>query len=1243
MVMTSSQIGQMAYAQSAMFGGFNSYAQQITPPYGGRPGMGLGVPGGMPGYSPGPPPMPPPMMPQSGWQMPQYGGVGTMMMGLPNSPAGSYLPQATGERIAGAGFAGLSAGIGGLSTLSGVAGMAGMGMQMAGIGGGMATGLAAAGGSLPMAGLAAAGYAANQFNQGFQQHQQVGNMLRQNFGGMQIGGGGRGGYGFGAQQTGEISSMLREMGTADLGTNMEELTQVMGNMGKMKLMRGVQTMKEFQSKFRETLGTLKEIAQTMNTTLGEASEFMSASRQMGFFSGQDISRNLAQTRIGAGVTGMSVGQMQQIGQMGSQMGMSMGMRGRTGAGAAQNIATNIGLANQTGVLSDEMMFEATGGLTGAEGVQALTARTMQINKKWLNRGAGRVTLAAMWDPETGGINQDMMQKIQRGEISFQEARRIGRRNISKTGGRRSEFFSQQERIAGMAMEEGGMELAMGMVESHIGGRAGVDLGDPIVQRKMRRMLGMSQAEVEAFTELRRNMPRLNAERRSKTRQQVSEQMRNKLREHTGFSGFQRRMQQMWEREVDAPLQQIADDVTTSVAGFFEEMASEMEGRVRTEVSQQTKTRISDWARGKGKIGVGSAAEMSAFQSEMRRAGGGMGPGAGSARGMARSLGQFLGTRGPDMTDQLRDLKAYDHGLNPNASAEEREEWLNRWQRDVGKGFAGTGIGSKEQQELRDRALDLTYSSMSQDQQDKWIANRSNKEKAFQMAKSQIAMLRNNDSRFEKMFAGGSWAQKYGRLQALTGGEGGAGQLSVDFDAIGAGGSNQALFGTMEDAEAALEKSYSALEGISAEKAKKRTALQRAAGVLGDVVSSAGLGGMGIAALIGEDSMRKAAGRGREGIEADSSRRIFGNAALRADIEAAQERDSEGNPTAAAKEARTRLQRTAMREEGAKAPHQIRAEDRGALNKVIKMVTEGTQEQKDAIKSITSIHARKEQSAVFIRAKKAAQDLQSWVGSNATRLREGMGDEAYSAYQKVVDAQAAGNFNEARDLEEAFYRDHGGTPEGNFLLSNLRKAGAETGAGFQEGLASMADWEGQFRGARSDKARAKKLLDMTLERFGIRNTRKLLGGKMMGEISGVSSDEEAEEVSARMWERLSKKQKRRMADLGHSKQDLLRAVQEDVRLGGEGGVTEDELRGRRATQGVQQAYNTRVGGQPKEEIDTPKQSLAQFKKMNMFLEALVRGNKDTLAALAAVEKAAGEGGGGGDGETKTPGRQSGSTA
>jgi len=1142
--------------------------------------------------------------------------MGTMMMGLPNAPVGSYLPQAFGERMAGAGFAGLGAGMEGLGAITGAAGIA----SMFGIGG---AGIAALGSAPIAGGVMAAGYAANQMNVGFQQRQGVGRMLRQNFGGMQLGGGGRGGYGFGAQQTGDISSMLREMGTADIGTNMEELTRVMGMMGQMNLTRGVQSAREFRDKFRQTVDSLKEIAQIMNTTLEGAGEFMQQSRQMGFFSGAEISRNLMQTRLGAGMTGMSVQQMQQIQQMGSQMGMSMGMRGRTGAGAAQKIATNIGLANQTGVLSDEMLFEATGGLTGAEGVQALTARTMQINQKWLGRGAGRVTLAAMWDPESGGINRGMMEKIQRGEISFQEARAIGRRNIAKTGGRRSEFFSQEERLRGMAMEEGGMELAMGMIESHIGARAGVDLGDPIVQRKMRSMLGMSQSEVEAFVELRRNMPRLNAERRAKTRQQISEQMRTKLREHTGFSGFQRRIQQMWEREVDAPLQQIADDVTTSVAGFFEEMAMEMEGRVRTEVSQQTKTRISDWARGKGKVLVGSAAEMSQFQGEMRRAGG---AGPGSARGMARSIGQFLGTRGPGMPEQLRGLKAYEHGLDPNASVEEREEWLNRWQRDVGKTLGGYGVGGKEQQELRDLALDMTYGSMSQDQQDKWIANRGNQKVAFEMAKSQIAMLRKNQRMDELFSKARTWGQKYGILQGLTGGEGGAGRLAVDFSAIGAGGSTESLFTTMEGAQQAIEEEFANLEGISRGTSKKRGYLQKAAGALESV---------GI--LRFRDSARGRQMRSRltgerEGVGTRESARLFGNAELRADIAAAAEVGEDGQPTEAALAARRRLQRTAMREEGAKAPHQIRQEDRDELNTIVKMITEGSDEQKASLQRITDLYARKEQSAVFIRAKKSAQELQDWTTGNERRLREGMGDKAYEAYQAVVNAQAEGNFNEARDLEEDFYRNYGGTPEGNFLLSNLRKAGETTGAGFQEGLAGMADWEQQFRGM-DERQKAKKLLDITLERFGIRNTRKLLNKRMMRQIT--EGDMSPEELSKQLWGQLSKKQKRRMTELGHTQEELMTSLREEIDLGGEGGLTAEELRGRVAERGVQQAYDTRVGGQPKEEVDMPKQSLQQLKKMNDYLAALVKSNESANAQLQAIEQAARESGGG-NGETSTPG-------
>lgn len=653
MVMSSMQIAAMAPIAQQM-GGMGSpgnYMSQITPP--GLYGMGYGqMAGGNPmmgtQFAPpsfnigiGTPPAPMGGGMPMGYMDPgamARGGVGGMMgLGFGAMLPGTGGAQVLGERMTGTALNAAStmgAGLGWLNTGAGVASMLGVG------GAGMA-----AMGALPLAGgLLAAGYGLNQASVGFQQRQQVNQVLRNRFGGMMGVGGGRGGMGFNADEMGGISSMVREMGTSDIFTNMEELTRVMDKTASMGLYRGIQSAKDFKDRFRQTIGTLKEIATTMNTTLEEATNFMQQGRQMGFFSGQELSAQLMRTRFGAGATGLSVGQVQQMGQIGSQMGRMMGMRGRQGARAMQGLGLDIAQGMEMGILSDEMMSEATGGLEGGEAATAMAQRIMQTNDRWLRQGAGRVMTAGLWDPETGQIDQAALRQVQSGQISLRELRARGRRNIAATGGRRSEFFAQEERIRGQLQESGGGMLMMGAVGEHMARRRGLELEDPIMQRWMRRRFRLSQSEVEAMTRLQRRLPEIQERGRARMRQQMEQAVRSKIMEGSGVAGLERRISQRWERKFEEPFRRWADELTTTISRGVENFVRDMEGGVGLQMDAAAKLAYEEYQRTGRRVGTSGLKiltnqEQNAAITRLLNSGTG-----GAGGGLAGMLGGLLGTR-----------------------------------------------------------------------------------------------------------------------------------------------------------------------------------------------------------------------------------------------------------------------------------------------------------------------------------------------------------------------------------------------------------------------------------------------------------------------------------------------------------------------------------------------------------------------------------------------------------------------
>lgn len=648
MPISSMQIAAMSPVAQQM-GGMQApgnYMQQITPPglhgmgYGGPPGSQISPPAFSVGI--GAPPTPMQGGPPTGFMDPSamaQGGMGGMMgMGFGAMMPGTGGAGVLGERMAGSAINAMGTigtGMGWLNTGAGIAGMLGMGGAGMAALGGTGIGMAAAGGA----------YAANQMGVGFQQRQQVNQVMRQNFGGMMGVGGGRGGMGFNAEEMGGISNMMREMGTQDIFTNMEELTRVADKTSQMGLYRGIQSAKDFKDRFRKTVDTLKEIATTMNTSLEEATNFMQQGRQMGFFSGQELNANLMRTRMGAGATGLSVQQVQQMGQAGSQMGRAMGMRGRQGASAMQGIGLNIAQGMEMGILSDEMMAEATGGLQGGEAATAMAQSIMQANNRWLSRGAGRVMTAGLWNPETGGIDQAALKQVQSGQLSLRDLRDRGRRNIAATGGRRSEFFAQQERIQGQLQEAGGGMLMMGAVGEHMARRRGLELEDPIMQRWMRRRFRLSQSQVEAMTRLQRRMPEIQERGRARMKQQMEQTVRAKTMESAGLAGLERRISRRWEERFENPFREMADSLTTQISRGIENFVGDMEGRVNLQMDAATKRAYEEFQRtgrrvSSSGIRIMTQQERSSAVSELlTRTDGGGGGG-----GIAGALGGLLGTR-----------------------------------------------------------------------------------------------------------------------------------------------------------------------------------------------------------------------------------------------------------------------------------------------------------------------------------------------------------------------------------------------------------------------------------------------------------------------------------------------------------------------------------------------------------------------------------------------------------------------
>jgi len=709
------------------------------------------------------------MMPTSG--MGQSGGLGSMAMGAMFNTPGGYMAQGMGEQVASSLIGGAQSLTGGVaaaaSTITGVAGIASLlgGAALPVVGG--AVGVL---GGLPAmtvaGGLGMGAWGVGQAATGMDQRQQLARVMRSRFGGMMGAGGGNGGVGFSATDIGGMSTMVREMAGSDMFTSFEELTRVLDRTGQGGLYRGVQNARQFRERFRQTVDTLREIAQTMHTSLEGATQFLEGQRAQGFFTGREITSSMMQTRLQAGASGISAAQMQQIGLQGTQMGRMMGMRGRSGSAAMRAMATSLGVQMQTGMLSDEMVAEATGGATGAEGAQILAAQQMQVAQRFFGgRRAGRVVLAGLWDPETGGINEDRLREAMSGNMTFHQARSRGRENVRRTGGRNSEFFLDQNRILGELMETGqGVNLEIAMLEQHYGHR-GWTLDDPAMQRVMQRHLGVGREEVDVLIQQYRNAPQAATEQRLRMNQQLNQEARVRSREVSGVEGFRRRFSNMLERTITNPLRQAGDDLTTSIARTVEETVREIEGRVEFQATEEGRRAYSALARGEGTEG-----QKASLRSGQRLLAGATVRSMYQSRdpSLLRRFGSWSGF-GAQSTSEM--LTASGFGA-PGMTAQAAQEQLSQITSGITRGYATThtdlGMSEKQFGAMQGQMADFITSRQLTNVPSTWdrLRGRSND---LAVARERVRQLDEaNVGGISRVWAKRGEAEKIGMLERFTG-------------------------------------------------------------------------------------------------------------------------------------------------------------------------------------------------------------------------------------------------------------------------------------------------------------------------------------------------------------------------------------------------------------------------------------------------------------------------------------------
>lgn len=561
-MLSSGQVSQMFAQQNQQFAGNSMYSQQISQQ---MPGMYPGGYGG--GFS--------------------YGGGSHMGNDFTSRTSGGVMSAIGGAAQfamgAGAVMGGLGMG-GPLRMLDPFAGAGAMyragGAMGMGMGGRLAMGAV---GMLPAAGIMAAGsHVIGSMMSGAQQQAGIENVLGRNFNFSNPSSGGRG---FSRQQGMVIGDMVRQMeNMPEMMTSMGELTRIMDKMGQMGSMNGITNVRDFGSKFKSTIQTLREISKVIGSTMEEALQVMQESKMAGFHSKGDIARNVMNRQLTGGLTGMNQGQVGQIQSYGAQMGFATGGSRATGANHALRMAKQLGMANQMGILSSDQIMELTG-QEGAEGIQALTGQLTQAGYRMSGGALGTAMSIAMAEQSngkfTGKMDSGLMERFRRGDISKGEMLRMVHQKTASRGSKMS-YVANKGRLRSEMAGEMGVEGQMSMLGMVLGER-GYD--NPDALNIVSQGFGLDEREAGLMVELGKKMPDIGLEMKSRGRAEAKRiAQQSFMKENFSWDAVKTKVGKKIEGVVSEPFKKFGAELRNSINNAVDDFVDDITGRYKVEVT-----------------------------------------------------------------------------------------------------------------------------------------------------------------------------------------------------------------------------------------------------------------------------------------------------------------------------------------------------------------------------------------------------------------------------------------------------------------------------------------------------------------------------------------------------------------------------------------------------------------------------------------------------------------------------------
>lgn len=353
-----------------------------------------------------------------------------------------------------------------------------------------------------------------QMSLGSEQRQRVQNALNENFG-SRINVGGRMGSGTNREQVKSFTNQLRQLSDVpELFTSMGELTSILDKVTDMKILQGARDAKAFRDKFKKMVGSLRDMSRDLGSTMEEALPFLQSSVSQGFLDPKMQALNVRLLNASAG-TGIGVGRgtMNQMQEQGAVSVRQMGGDSRLGAAGIRSLATQVSIAQQQGILSQEEITRITGKV-GEEGIRDYATNMFNAQTRFMQtNGTGRFLTAGLAERDeegnfTGNLDESKVEAFRSGRMSAEELLKIGRESM--TSDNAVSFENAMARgmgaNAGSQIGAGGLSSAIGAVLDSMGVK-----GEQARRRVTAQLTGLRQDMADSMLKIAREAEQLQSQ------------------------------------------------------------------------------------------------------------------------------------------------------------------------------------------------------------------------------------------------------------------------------------------------------------------------------------------------------------------------------------------------------------------------------------------------------------------------------------------------------------------------------------------------------------------------------------------------------------------------------------------------------------------------------------------------------------------------------------------------------------